>query len=655
MNAGAFADAGAQGEQTPANADGAQGECDATSAAGASSKSGAVKKPAREHGSKSLSPAELRAAHQMWNAAGDYTIEPPRLFLTPSHEPLLYENTATGLVCKHFGANCLPSLCESWKGDYRAPKLDSLAWLVLGEAAFVRGEPQRPALAEMHAAFLQRCDETQGAILRTLAQEDLATITYDQLSALISTLADERYGFDGHIITTPQATLHLGVGIAPRFAARKQREVGAPLPQQARERTGKQVARPRNALSRLREERQQKREDASIREIMACYGPSLISEEQQQGLEQLLCTGNHAECKLWIADGAAPQGSPRTQAGKRILGAADEQIALSQELFQNNRRLFEEAATNLATALQDHLRASDTITHHGLPRGSFDAARAWRVDLLDDAHAFFRKEPHNRIDLAVCLLIDASGSRSDHAPDIATQTWVVSEGLRRAGAQVQTWSFSSFEGHTILRRFSATPADAPSPTALVNGFSTPASPDNATQRNAQTASSPSRAVASPFHTAASPSSSASILNYFSGGMNRDGLAIRFAGHALDQCDARQKLLLVLTDAAPMDDIGFPSSAPIELAKRDYIGKPALEDVAREIRALRSRGIAVCALFHGEDGALAEGKRLYGSGNIAHIHGLSRLAQSAANLIVASTQTDAPLPPRPLDTSGTYAE
>ena len=295
--------------------------------------------------------------------------------------------------------------------------------------------------------------------------------------------------------------------------------------------------------------------------------------------------------------------SPRTQAGKRILDAADEQIARSRELFQNNRRLFEEAATNLSTALQDHLRASDTITHHGLPRGSFDAARAWRVDLLDDAHAFFRKEPYNRIDLAVCLLIDASGSRSDHAPDIATQTRVVSEGLRRAGAQVQTWSFSSFEGHTILRRF--TPS--------------------------------------------------SILNYFSGGMNRDGLAIRFAGHALDQCDARQKLLLVLTDAAPMDDIGFSSTVPKELAKRDYIGKPALEDVAREIRALRSRGIAVCALFHGEDGALAEGKRLYGSGNIAHIHGLSRLAQSAANLIVASTQTDAPLPPHPLDTSGTYAE
>ncbi len=603
VNAGAFADAGAQGEQTPTNADGTRGEHAHASAAGASSESSSVKRPAREHSSKSLSPAELRAAHQVWNAAGDYTIEPPRLFLTPSHEPLLYENTATGLVCKHFGTSSLPSLHESWNGDYRAPKLDSLAWLVLAEAAFMHEESQRPALVEMHAAFLQRCDETQDAILRTLAQENLAAATFDQLNVLISTLANERYGFDGHIITTPQAALHLGVGIAPRFAARKQREIGAPLPQQARERTGKQTAQPRNTLSRLREERQRKRKGASIREIMACYGPSLISEEQQRSLEQLVCTGNHAECKLWIADGTAPQGSPRTQAGKRILDAADEQIARSQELFQNNRRLFEEAATNLSTALQDHLRASDTITHHGLPRGSFDAARAWRVDLLDDAHAFFRKEPYDRIDLAVCLLIDASGSRSDHAPDIATQTWVVNEGLRRAGAQVQTWSFSSFEGHTILRRFT----------------------------------------------------SSSILNYFSGGMNRDGLAIRFAGHALDQCDARQKLLLVLTDAAPMDDIGFPSTAPKELAKRDYIGKPALEDVAREIRALRSRGIAVCALFHGEDGALAEGKRLYGSGNIAHIHGLSRLAQSAANLIVASTQTDAPLPPRPLDTSGTYAE
>lgn len=617
-----------------------------------------------ERDSRPLSPAELRAAHQFWNAAGNYTIEPPRLFLTPDGIPLLYENTTSGLICKYFGYDSLPALGKTWQGDYRAPKLDMLAWLVLGEAAVVREAPKRPALAEMRTAFLERCDGTQHAILNALTpREKLASATKGQLAASIQSLAREHYGFDGRIITSPQTALHLGVGIAPRLAPRRHQNMNAILPQQARKSTSEQGGQPNSPFSRFLEERRQKRENATHDEIARCYGLSLISEERRWALEQLLCTGNHAGCRLWIAGGAVPQGTARTQAGKRMLDAAEEQTARSQQLFQNDRRLFEESAAKLASMLQDRLWASDTITRRKLPRGSFDATRAWRVDLLHDIHAFLRKEAFDRIDLAVCLLIDASGSRSDYAPDIATQSWVLEKGLRRAGARIQSWSFSSFADHSILRCLSPDFAsivtqgfssDFPqglsqafSP-ALTRGASRSLSP--ALAANSAPGSAPDLAAALAARSASRNARLPySALNYFSGGMNRDGLALRFAGHMLDMCTAKQKLVLVLTDAAPMDDVAFPPTAQQELARHDYIGKPALQDVAQEVRALRSRGIAVCALFHGEDGALSDGKRVYGTGNIVQIRALSRLAQSAADLIVASTQTDIPLTRPALDT------
>ena len=121
-----------------------------------------------------------------------------------------------------------------------------------------------------------------------------------------------------------------------------------------------------------------------------------------------------------------------------------------------------------------------------------------------------------------------------------------------------------------------------------------------------------------------------IFDYFASGWNRDGLALRAAGELIRSAPAAWHLLLVLTDASPNDSHRIPPGGPYPLG-RDYADQPAVEDAAREVRALQHKGIQVAAIFMGEDRSAPDAGAIYGR-NMVRIRTMDQLAGAAGTLI-----------------------
>ena len=110
-------------------------------------------------------------------------------------------------------------------------------------------------------------------------------------------------------------------------------------------------------------------------------------------------------------------------------------------------------------------------------------------------------------------MLDASASRMGHEAVIAAQGYVIAESLTRCGIPVQVYSFSTIQNYTVMRLF--------------RGY-------EEKEKNR------------------------GILDYVAAGWNRDGLALRAAGHLAGQSSCEKRLLIVLTDASPNDDKKIPS-------------------------------------------------------------------------------------------------
>ena len=79
--------------------------------------------------------------------------------------------------------------------------------------------------------------------------------------------------------------------------------------------------------------------------------------------------------------------------------------------------------------------------------------------------------------------------------------------------------------------------------------------------------------------------------------NRDGLAIKTAGHSLLQRQEEKKILIVLSDGRPYDVI---VNRPNAKNPQPYRGNTAISDTATEVRRLRNLDVSVLGVFAGEE-------------------------------------------------------
>ena len=566
---------------------------------------------------------QRRALNQVWNGAGIYGFEPLFLSLNGDGTPNLYLNTIVGCVRRWYGEEGPAKLFGVWAGDRRQVLLDDLAWLALESAAFQRELPHRPILGELRmdwaADFFDR-EHTlsrqewmaknqlsytmQSARWKSVlgkrppvmtpyekrlsAALELGPLEGQEICSVILEIFARFRLFDGKSRPPSALRFHLTgrwAGVMTRLMPTEivHTDVASIGHGSGTGEGGGPRLDPRRAMIRLREDAVSDR-----RYIASCFGPSLLPERELAAAEQKLCTGVHLGCHLWYTAGVPiPEQAPNGEA-RRLAEQAQLQQERNRAAFGADNALYQNAIRRLTEQIQNCLQVHSQAEEENARCGRLNSPRVWRAAVLSDQRVFTRTTDSACPGFTVDLLLDASSSRMHCQEVIAAQGYILSESLARCGVPVRVSGFCSLRGYTVLR--------------VLKGFG---------------------------------ENSRNVFRYFATGWNRDGLALRAAGELLEGPPERKRLILLLTDASPNDSRRIPPGGKYPFG-HDYADAPAVEDAAREVRALWQRGIRVGAVFMGPTLNAEAAETIYGK-SLAHIRSMDQLAIAAGRLIQAEIQ------------------
>lgn len=566
---------------------------------------------------------QRRALNQVWNGAEIYGFEPLFLSMNTDGTPNLYLNTIVGCVRKWYGEEGPSRLFEAWAEDRRQALLDDLAWLALESAAFQRELPHRPILAGLRRdyateffdreyslsrqewmsknqlsytmqsarwkAVLGMCPPVMTPYEKRLsAALELGPLEEGELFPAILELFARFHLFDGRSRPPPILRFHL----TGKWAGMMTRLMPTEIVHTDVASVGRGAGADEGSGPRLDTCRAKIRlkEDASSdrKYIASCFGPSLLPQRELAAAEQKLCAGLHLGCHLWYTAGVpTPEQAPGGEA-RRLAEQARLQQEHNREAFSADAALYQNTIRRLTEQIQNCIRVHSQAEEETARSGKLNTPRVWRAAALSDRRVFVRETDSARPGFSVDLLLDASSSRMHCQEAVAAQGYILAESLARCGVPVRVSGFCSLRGYTVLR--------------VLKDFG---------------------------------DSSGQVFRYFAAGWNRDGLVLRAAGELLDSPPEQKRLLLLLTDASPNDSHRISPGGKYPFG-RDYADTPAVEDAAREVRALSQRGFRVGAVFMGPNLNAPTAETIYGTG-LACIRSMDQLASAAGRLIRAEIQ------------------
>lgn len=568
-----------------------------------------------------LLSARRRALNIIWTAAGEYGFDPVFLAFTPDGEPDLYMDSIIGYVHKWYDRSVMKDLFDILDGAMRKETFDGLLWIALENCVFEREVKERPVLSELRTACAEEFFRQQQMKSRQqwMAQDSLVNALQEarwrtvlgKTPGLVS--PREKRLFE-------ELTFHgdmTAVEISERFCDILRRYFHFDKERAARPSFLKIRRKLEQILSRALPSRIMRAEDLtfgssdspgsglitarkgpdrllSLAEeqnnriyIENCFGLPLYNDADSAQIEHELCTGNHLNCHIYFTSGEHGPFSQADALVRRTIQEAALQEERNRRHFQGRKRLYQNSIRQLAAQIENALLVYPQPLKVRSRSGQLAPAEIWRAVRLNDDRVFTDTFEEEEPDFSVDLMLDGSASRLQSQEVIAAQGYVIARSLHLCGIPVQVCSFLSLRGFTVIRRFCSY-----------------------TERT----------------------DDERIFGYYAAGWNRDGLAVRGAAHLMQASPAKNRLLILLTDASPNDDRRIPADiSEGHYMSRDYSGEAGVEDTASEVRALRRDGVHVMAVLNGEDGSTEAARKIYGDDfvRIGRIEDLS----SAAGLLI----------------------
>ncbi len=305
------------------------------------------------------------------------------------------------------------------------------------------------------------------------------------------------------------------------------------------------------------------------------FGKSYLTTEENRRMEAMYCKGIHAERHLYFTEGILANPVRRNYQYEYAKRLQNKNRTLYRQKYNTAHRNIEDLTAMLKKALLLRGESQWVLTDHGtvIPN------RLWRIGRTQDTRVFHREIPGDSSQLVVDILMDASGSQMYRQEKVALQAFMMSEALSLAGISHRVMSYCTFWDYTIIHRFREYHEDR--------------------------------------------THNENIFSYVTSSNNRDGLAIRAVGDGLLKREEEKKILIILSDGRPLDDVVVRPGVPV---KNPYQGAVALQDTASEIRKLRNAGVYVLGIFVGEEKDLTAEKMIFGKdfAYIRNIEGFSRL-------------------------------
>ena len=577
---------------------------------------------------------EAKRAHNfIWAAAEDYGFEPLFLAFSPDGMADLYLNLIIGLAHKWCEQEKLDAFFEQLGGKDEE-LYEGLLWIGLENALYEKEQKVRPALTALRQEYaresLQRyqryreyarieqlrnghCREILGepsglseedeqvlhafSYTGDMTTEQLLERTRDNLWQYFSYRPTAGKTQDGIYFLQKVAGAFHSVGkVSNTYVRAKQYE-------DENASTDGKAGTMEQARHYLLQFSVHRDPEETKRYVEACFGKSMYTEQQQEEVERQLCTGNHKNSHLLFTRGRTI-ASKHTAAVQNVMTARKEKMTsevsmpadiqesrsavsektLEQEStiaahgfhekreareirefqtecaeqyrknkahFEQNRAIYQNSIRKLTESLKVCLETQDETFPTMATHGRIHAPSVWKAVYLDNPRVFAHREEVEIPGFSVDILMDASSSRKQMQEQIAAQAYVLAESLGQCGIPVQIYSYCSIRGFTVMRLFQ--------------------SYDETVRSDA-------------------------LFHYVAAGNNRDGLALRAAGHLMETGSKARKILLVLTDASPQDDQDAGEGAFYK--NKEYTDLLAVQDTAREVRALKQKGIQVIGIFMG---------------------------------------------------------
>lgn len=315
------------------------------------------------------------------------------------------------------------------------------------------------------------------------------------------------------------------------------------------------------------------------------FGESIYNDFENQKIEEKLCTGKHKESHLLFTKGKKNSLKDKTESlpKKEIKEIAEfrreckSQYEKNKDYFEKNRPIYKNSINRLSEQLRITLDSENETFPSASDHGKINPGKIWQAIYTDNVRVFEKKEQQEKSGFSVDIMIDGSSSRKNSQEFIATQTYVLSKSLERCSIPCQIYSYCSIRGYTVLRIFK--------------------------DYNQQ-------------------ATGKEIFKYVAEGNNRDGLALKGASHLIERSPKEKRILVVLTDASPMDDQSATEGAFYK--NNEYTDELAIKDTEKEVHNLKSKNIQVIGVFMGSERGTAAAKEIFGRDfvKIENIHQFS---------------------------------
>lgn len=551
------------------------------------------------------SQEKQRAFNIIWNASGDYSFRPEFAVYDSQGRADLYWNFIIGAVRKYYDYSQLQSFFASLQKDPDPTFYEGLAWIGLENCTFAKGKQDRPVLADLRRSYANQVlqggeppslyflidDIKRAHFQRALGEEpqtseqvrdilaDLefdASLTTDQIIARMNRIIADYFPlraaprkrnfikniFPGIINLRSRENPFLQFSQAyfttPLVSLFKANAAGT------EESEGGGGKKGGNKIAARWQSYQQQQDKNQRDQIHNDFGASILSEARTKALEQLLCAGNHQNCHLHFTRGEFSAGAPTSRSKRRE--SACKQNERNKDYYKKHLARNNTSIAKLTHAIKNTILVNLEASQYRSKTGSLAAGKVWRSIYLSDEKVFIKNVRDDIGNLAVDILLDASGSQNDRQEMIATQGYIIAESLNRCQIPVRVQSFCTRKDFTVI-------------TLLRDGFEA-----NQNER---------------------------IFHYFASGCNRDGLAIRTAIHMLKESGCDHKILIVLSDGKPVDPHGIPAGGrdPDLNFYSDAVG---VNDTAVEVRKGRQHGVSILCVFTGLDEDLPAAQKIYGT-------------------------------------------
>ena len=572
---------------------------------------------------------QRRAENIIWNAAGVYHFDPPFLAFYENGQPDPYFNLVIGLAHKWLDLDRITAFFDALGSSSRAEEYCDILWLGIENCVYEKEFPERPRLL----ALRRRKAEAFFRNRETLSRQQMmlqSILVYNQQQARWAKVLGRRQD-----LLTPRERaiaecLEFPGSLDTDGVLQRMAEI---LQERFHDHLGKQVEaeRPVTGLRRILAKGLLKHEHQSTDTLLvrngdstmasegaaqlshggnkgatkessaadAAYlegalGPCCLPEADLRMLENNLCQGPHALCRLYVTKGVRGKTEKEhsgllSQKDARDLSRVQKDAALQKE---KNLAFQKERAVQIASGIRKLSARVDEIlsgTEKALPdrarSGVLSPELAFRLPILHDPDVFLRAGEETERSVSLDLLLDASASRLSCQQELACEARIIAESFMKARVPVQVEAFRSLRGYTALQILK--------------------------ERTSRDCSG--------------------IASYFAGGWNRDGLGLRLSGSFLPEKNAFQRrLLFVLTDASPNDSVKIPPEGGAGFS-REYQGSAAVLDAKEAVAGLRSDGVAVSAVFLGPTLYLENLHTIYGK-DCVRIHRISQLEEAVAGLL-----------------------